>query len=359
MSSPCPRLEPAEALAAWKPEAPRPLFAPVADAGLINRTWSVGEPTEAILQWVNPIFAPEIHFDIDAATRHLETRGLRTPRLLPTADGRLYLPDPGAGCWRLQSFVPGRTVHRLDGPRQAAEAGSLVGRFHRALADYREPRHAPRRAIHDTPARMAELRSALEAGGDHPLAGAVEAVGTAILAAWDAWDGELDLPERLCHGDLKISNIRFDENARHALCLIDLDTLEPMPLAAELGDAWRSWTNPAGEDQPEKSHLDLELFTASARAFLDSAPPLGRLELQSLAPATERIALELSARFAADALRNDYFREDRDRFPQPGEHNLLRARGQLGLAISARSKRSACEAALGLNLSRPPSRQNS
>lgn len=303
----------------------------------------MGDPPSAVLQWVNPIFDPAIHEDIDRVTRRLLAQGLRTPRLRRTVLGELCLVDPEAGTWRVMDFIPGRTFHRLDQPARAAEAGRLVGRFHAALADWAPQSCAPRRDIHDTPARMAELRRALDAAGEHPLAGPARELGVRILDAWAAWDGPLDLPERTCHGDLKISNVRFDEAGERAICLIDLDTVGPLSLSCELGDAWRSWCNPAGEDDPERVRFDFALFEASARAFLEAGPPLDPEERQSLVPGIERICLELAARFCADVVNNDYFREDRHRFPIPGEHNLVRARSQFALAKAARERRADCE----------------
>ena len=341
MPSPPPSdaFDPAAALACWRR---RGALRPV-EGGLINRTWTVDEPPSAVLQWVNPIFDPRVHLHVEAVTRHLAAAGLTTPRLVPTPAGRLWIEN-AEGCWRLETYVDGRTVDRLAGPAQAAAAGELVGRFHAALASWRGELHAPPRRIHDSPARMAELAGALAACDGHPLAAEARAVGGEILAAWAAWEGELELPERLCHGDLKVSNVRFDAAGGRALCLIDLDTLEPMPYASELGDAWRSWCNPAGEDAPEESRLDLALFAAAARAWLAAAPPLAERERASLVPGLERIVLELAARFAADAVRNRYFHEDRERWPQPGAHNLVRARGQLRLARSARAQRATCAA---------------
>ena len=335
-------LEPHEALRSWQQVSsgsPRP--AP--DAGLINRTYLVGDPPTAVLQWVNPIFDASIHHDIAALTEHLAASGLDTPKLLPTREGALSLDD-SEGSWRLLSYVPGRTVHRLDGPELAFEAGRLVGRFHAAVADWDHRFVAPRRNIHDTPARMAELESALDAAENHPLADDVRRIGDEILTAWRAWDGSLDQPERPCHGDLKISNLRFDADGR-GLCLIDLDTIGPMSIAAEMGDAWRSWCNPVPEDQPDSASFDLDRFRASARGWLSTAPPLTDSERIALVPAIERIALELAARFAADALRNSYFWEDRERFSQPGQHNLMRCRGQLAFARSAHAQRSQAEEA--------------
>ncbi|MCK6505624.1 phosphotransferase [Myxococcota bacterium] len=335
-------MEARDALAAWRRSGPLQ----DADDGLINRTWLVGptdSPPQAVLQWVNPIFDARVHDDIEAVTAWLARKGLPTPRLLRTPDGALSVADDQRGRWRLYSFVPGRTLHRLRDPAMAHQAGALVGRFHAAMADWPGAFVAPRRNVHDTPARMADLRAALDAADGHPLEGPARAVGQSLLDAWARWEGRLDLPERPAHGDLKISNLRFAADGPEAVCLLDLDTLGPLPLAVELGDAWRSWCNPAGESEPEAATFDEELFAASAQGWLAEGPRLDAAELADLVPGIERICLELAARFCADAVRNGYFREDRDRWPQPGAHNLVRARTQLHLAGSARAAAVRCQ----------------
>ena len=45
-------------------------------------------------------------------------------------------------------------------------------------------------------------------------------------------------------------------------------------------------------------------------------------------------------------MRNSYFREDTQRYPQAGTHNLARARTQLALARAARQVRPACESVI-------------
>ncbi len=332
-------MKPTEALTSWGREGP---VRRSPDDGLINCTWVVGEPPAAVLQWVNPIFDPRIHRDIAAITARLLAAEVPAPRLLPTTAGGLWA-EREDGCWRLMSHLPGRTLHRLQSRRQAAEAGALVGRFHAALAGWDYAFEATGRDIHDTPARIAELRAALEAAAGHPLEVPCRRLGAAILGDWARWDGDLDLPRRICHGDLKISNLRFD--GVRAVGILDLDTLGRVCLGCEMGDAWRSWCNPAGEDDPDHARFDVALFTASAGAWLAHGPLLEERERRALVPGIERICLELAARFCADAVENSYFREDRERFPgPPGSHNLLRARGQLTLARSARQARSECEA---------------
>lgn len=326
-----------EALSRWGLDLP---LSPAPDAGLINRTWLVGEPPQAVLQWVNPIFKPSVHLDIEAITARLAERGLPTPRLLRDAAGALWIEDESA-CWRLMTFIPGRTLHRLDGPERAAAAGRLVGRFHAATAGWDYAFQHRRPGAHDTLAHMATLRAALDEADGHPLAGPARELGAGILLDWDRWEGDLDQPARVCHGDLKVSNLRFDPSGRDAVCLLDLDTMAALPLSVEMGDAWRSWCNPAGEEDPEASRFDLSLFQASAQAWLSEVGPLSDQERASLVPGVERICLELAARFCADAIRNSYFREDRERHPQRGAHNLLRARSQHQLARSAKAQRAA------------------
>lgn len=337
---PAPALPSAQVSRHWFGSTP---IRPLPDGGLINQTFVVGAPSIAALQWLNPIFPAAVNHDIDAVTSHLASQGLITPRVLRTQDGELWVDDPGGGCWRVLSWVPGRTVHRVDSAALAYAAGSTLGRFHNALHSWDPVRVAPVRQIHDTQARMDELESALRSSHDHPLFASVEPVAAEVLERWSTWAGSTTLPQRTCHGDPKISNIRFSTGDDTGICMIDLDTVGPQSLDCELGDAWRSWCNPAGEDDPDAARVDLERFAASAAGFLDHAPTLHPDEASALVGGLERICLELAARFARDALLNSYFKEDRQRFPAVGAHNLHRAQGQLVLARDARAQRRACD----------------
>ena len=317
---------------------------PAASPGLINGTWMV---SAGVLQWVNPIFSHDVNRDIAAITGHLAGRGMPTPSLLPGEGGRIWLPDPDGGCWRMLTFIPGRTISRIRDPQTAAAAGRLVGRFHAALSDCTHTFIAPSRDIHNTPQRMADLQEALAAHPTHRLRDEVAPMAAAILHGWDAWVERWGvpgaLPVRVCHGDLKVSNIRFAADSLEGICMVDLDTLCRQSLSVELGDAWRSWCNPAGEDDPTAATFSLAHFEASARAWMSQAPALGAEERESLTGGVERICLELAARFCADTLNNSYFREDRTRWPEEGRHNLLRTQGQLSLAAAAAAHQADCE----------------
>ena len=160
---------------------------------------------------------------------------------------------------------------------------------------------------------------------------------------WRRLEAPTRLPARVGHGDLKVSNLRFAAGAPVATAVLDLDTMARTTLDVELGDALRSWCNTASEDATV-ARLDVDLFAAAVGGYLAVAATwITRAEVAALVAGTERVCLELSARFAADALRERYFGWDRAVARARGEHNLLRARGQLDLARRVAERRAELE----------------
>jgi Ser/Thr protein kinase RdoA (MazF antagonist) len=320
---------PPDLLAAWGLEEAR--CTPVG-SGHINRTWRV-EPARGeevrILQRMSPIFGPELQEDIEAITSHLESAGLLTPRLVRTRTGALWTTDVRGAVWRLLTCVPGETLLSVDSPARCRAAGELLGRFHRALWDCPWRFRHRRFGVHDTPRHLARLRQALAEQRSHRHFAEVEPVAQGILEAASDLALPDGLPERVVHGDPKISNVIFGPRGE-ALCLVDLDTLARMPLAVELGDALRSWGSSRGEEV--EGPLDLELCRAALAGY---AAAIGDLptaaEWRAIPAAVLLIAVELAARFCTDALEESYFGWDRQRFSSASEHNLVRARAQLSL----------------------------
>ena len=240
--------------------------------GLINRSYLLtrGDGGRAVLQAVNAIFPPEMHGNIVAVTERLAAAGLVTPRLLPTRDGRPYVNAAGGGLWRLLTHIDGVSFDVVGSPDAGARgrrAGRPVSR-RRRRADPRVRRHARRRPRHAPPPGAAGRgrRDARRAPPDRRGRGRSRDAILAGAAALAPLPCPSTLPPRICHGDLKFNNILFagrtpPADAR-AVCLIDLDTVGPLSLAFELGDAWRSWCNRAGEDDVN-AVLDLEIMRAS------------------------------------------------------------------------------------------------
>lgn len=315
------------------------------DSGLINQTVGLGRQGRlvAILQRLNTaIFAPTVHLDIDAVTRWLVGKGMPTPEIVPTKTGQLWHEDEAGGCWRLLTPVGDVTHHQLTSPAMAHEAGALVGRFHAATADLHHDFVFTRPGAHDTDAHMAALRLTLMTGRQHRHYAAVSRLADELFDAWQDWSGATTLPTRLIHGDLKVSNLRFDHNDR-GVALIDLDTLANGTLDLELGDAFRSWCNPAGENAAQV-RVDVDLFASAVKGYL-AEHPLDAEAREAIVPGLHRICLELSARFARDAIEETYFGFDPS-FGSRGDHNLLRAAGQAALARSVHAHRAELNAAL-------------
>lgn len=325
---------PDEVAAAWDWAVPDVEIAPLA-GGLINATYAVrrGGAAIAVIQRLHPIFGGAVNLDIDAITSHLAARGLVTPRLIRTRDGRAW-HDHG-GVWRALSWVDGETVHTVPGPAWAEAGGALVGAFHRAITDLSHDYVFARVGVHDTAAHLARLADGI-AAGDDPVA---IALGREILDAARELPDMPAVPRRHCHGDLKISNLLFAAAPLRGVCLVDLDTIGLSTMAFELGDAMRSWCNPHGEDAGRVG-FDLAVFAAAIRGFRDVADPVVTAdEKRSIVIGLETVCLELAARFAVDLFRDEYWGWDPARFPSRRAHNLVRAEGQLALGRAVRAAR--------------------
>ncbi len=315
--------------------------------GLINRTFVVDgtEGPAAVVQRLHPVFSGVVNEDIDAVTAHLARKGLPTPRPLRTDDGALWVDDDEGRPWRALSYVEGECFHSVPSPAAAREAGRLVARFHAALADLAHDYRHVRAGVHDTPKHLAALRAALADHRGHRLHAEVDALARPLLAAADRLPDLQRLPLRHAHGDLKISNLLFRGGAGH--CLVDLDTLGRMIWPFEMGDALRSWCNPAGEDT-DRAAVDPDLFAAAVEGYGEGAPGLASPdEARALVAGLASICLELSARFLADALAERYFGFDAARYATRGDHNLARGAGQWRLFESVMAAREPLERVAG------------
>ncbi len=336
---------PSEVVAAWG--WTQAAIEPVT-GGLINETFRVtlDGTAIAVLQRLHPVFGREVNLDIEALTQRLLAKHLSTPWLVRTLRGDAWLEHEGR-VWRALTYIEGVSVAAVPDPSWADAAGECVGRFHRAVADWQHTYAFARAGVHDTAAHLARLRDHVVRGGD---AEALELGREILEAAVGLPPLDLALPRRHCHGDLKISNVRFTvvptipgqaPKPVYANCLVDLDTIGQGTLAFELGDAMRSWCNPLGEDAGSVG-FDVAIFEAAIRGFRRVADSLvTAAERRSILDGLETVCLELAARFAVDVFRDDYFGWDAARFPSRRAHNLVRARGQLALGLSVRGARPA------------------
>lgn len=308
----------------WRDEQLAPL-----SGGLINTTYVVtgDRGPIAVLQKLHPIFGADVNLDLEAVTAHLAARGMETPRLIRTLDGRAYVEADGV--WRATTFVEGVAVATVPDLAWAEAGGVLVGTFHRAVADLHYEYKFTRAGVHDTAKHLARL-SAFDG----------ELV-TQILAAARELPTLEPQPLRHVHGDLKISNLLFRTEPVRGAALVDLDTLAKGTLAFELGDAMRSWCNPHGEDAGHVK-FELPIFGAAVGGFRTVADDIvTEAERAAVAIGLETVCVELAARFCVDMFEDRYFGWDPKRFASRVEHNRVRAEGQLALAHDVRAQRAA------------------
>jgi len=306
----------------------QPAITPVA-AGLINHTWQVEEQgNKYILQRLNPMFSTEIHQDIAIVTDHLDTRGIITPRLVQTRDNRLY-HQGGCRLWRLYHYIEGITFNAVEKPAIAFQSGLTLARFHQGLLDLDYRFQHSRSGVHDTQRHIQALQTALQAKQAHSRYKDILPLAQEILEWSKILPTLPELTARKVHGDPKINNFLFDKSTEQGICMLDFDTLGNMTLPLELGDAMRSWCNPAGENS-DHAFFSLENFSAGVEGYASQATSfILPAEWQTIIVATRIIYIELATRFCADALNESFFSWDQTRFGSHSEHNQIRATSQL------------------------------
>ena len=259
----------------------------------------------------------------------------RALQFLRTRDGLPYVENEG-GFWRVYRYIS--HAHTYDFISDAAyfsQAGRAFGEFQQRLSDF--PAGSLVETIphfHDTPKRMQDLQKAIEenkAGRVSEVRPEIDFILNRQQQAGiivEALQNKL-IPYRVTHNDTKINNVLFDDTTDEPICVIDLDTVMPGSSLYDYGDAIRSGSNAAGEDEEDLSlvRFDLPLFEAFTRGFLDKAGSQLTAQEIALFPMAARIlTLELCARFLTDYLNGDvYFK-----VKKPG-HNLIRTRNQIEL----------------------------
>lgn len=300
--------------------------------GRINQTFLVEGPSEKyILQKLHNVLKPELLHDFNIVTEHLGKGGFTTPRLVKTKAGEfgLFRNDD---IWRMLTYIPGSSYERGISPQLAENAAALVGTFHNTLSDLEHEFQHKIPDFHNTPVIMDKLRKTVEEHRGSEKYESLSPLVEHILGAYEDTDKKMHvLPDRIIHGDLKISNIRFDENGQSAVSLLDLDTLGRDKIPVDLGDAIRSWCNLSDEGDMTSAEFNLNIFEHMMRGYLGSAGFLTQEEKQSIPEGVETMILELAARFVVDAFKESYFRLDEARYPNLYKQNKNKAITQLNL----------------------------
>ncbi|MCP4848119.1 MAG: aminoglycoside phosphotransferase family protein [Verrucomicrobiaceae bacterium] len=335
--------DPVEILAQFATGAPPPVHLSPLGAGHINDTFLVGtDSARFILQRINAAIFPDAATLMDNFSRittHLRSRGATTLELIPTVEDVSFHRDAGGDAWRLVRYIENtRTATVPPTPQQAYCAAAAYGEFARHLCDLPGPRlHEVIPGFHDTPRRLGDFLSALEADPQGRTDGAREEI-EAILEHRD-WCpviagaiAEGSVPERIVHNDAKLDNVLFDTKTGKVACVIDLDTVMPGSFLHDFGDLVRSAAATAAEDETDLNRVtaDQEIIDHLTNGFLHGCGDMLTARERELLPlAGKFVAHEQAMRFLTDYLLGDPYYK----IHHPG-HNLERARNQLQLVKS-------------------------
>lgn len=327
---------------------------PIGD-GLINDTFLVTTDIgkRYVLQRINNDIFKDIDLlqsNIEKVTSHIRAklieRGVtdvdrRVLHFLHTRDGKPYLYN-GGSYWRLMDYISDSVTYQTINAEYSYIAGKAFGDFQNMLSDLDETLEEVIPCFHNIEFRLQQLREAV----CNDVVGRLSEVQDLVDAIEERTDKmclgerlyrEGKLPKRVCHCDTKVNNILFDVNG-NVLCVIDLDTVMSSFVFSDYGDFLRSAANTGAEDDQDLSRVgfDMVIFEAFTKGYLESTPFLLDVERDNLPYAVLLFPYMQCVRFLADYLNGDTYYKI-----QYPTHNLVRAKAQWQLFLSAELQESA------------------
>lgn len=316
--------------------------------GLINDTFFVtteGDKPNYILQRKNKnIFTdiPSMMQNIYKVTTHLKKkiteRGGDPLRealtVTPTKDGKLFYKDEEGEYWAACLYIEDTvTYHIADTAQLAMQGGKGIGQFQAMLSDMNETLVDILPGFHNMRFRLKQWDEVLKkdpVGRKAKVAKEIEWVESRrdeMMKLWTAFE-EGKIPVRITHNDTKISNILFDKNG-NVLCVIDLDTVLSSTCLNDYGDAIRSYTNTAAEDETDLSKVEMkmDIFKGYTEGYIsETVSFLNEYEKQFLAFSAKYITYEQLLRFLMDYIDGDHYYKVKN-----DTHNLVRSHVQYKL----------------------------
>ncbi|MCQ2143732.1 MAG: aminoglycoside phosphotransferase family protein [Bacteroidales bacterium] len=316
--------------------------------GFINDTFTIktgeGSP-DYLLQRKNHLVFPDVPAMMDnivAVTEHIKKKVAdpmrETLTVVDTKDGKHYYKDEDGNYWAVCVFIEGTMSYfTADSPALAREGGIGIGRFQSLLSDFKTPLAEVIKGFHNMRWRFVQWDEALKAD----KAGRAASLATEIgwiesrreeMMKFQSLVEDGTIPTRVSHNDTKISNILFNASDRSVLCAIDLDTVMSSTVLNDVGDALRSYTNTAAEDEPDlsKVSMSMDMFKAYIEGYLSEAGSfLTPIEKEYLAFSGIFITFEQVLRFLMDYIDGDTYYKIK--YP---EHNLVRTHSQYSLLES-------------------------
>jgi Ser/Thr protein kinase RdoA (MazF antagonist) len=264
-----------------------------------------------------------------------------------TLNGEFIFKDEEENYWRVFDFIENsKSYDRVENPDLAYEGGKAYGWFIKMLNDF--PVNTLVETIprfHDMEFRLDNFQKALNS---NPAGRAGEVMMEIDFVLERAEEMKQiqnlgrqgKIPQRVTHNDTKINNVLFDQEGK-GICVIDLDTVMPGYVHYDFGDAIRTFTNTADEDEKDlaKVSISLPLFEAFTKGFLSETKAiLTPAEIENLVLSARTMTFIIGLRFLTDYIDGDVYYKTY----YPG-HNLVRSKVQFHLVESMETQMSVME----------------
>jgi Ser/Thr protein kinase RdoA (MazF antagonist) len=321
--------------------------------GHINKTFRVkrdGKPVYILQQINTGIFInPDLLMsnyrlvtETLSAYRWPESVNLKVPEIIPTYDGKDYSIDNQSNCWRLITYIDGTDINMVTRDEHTAYEGGLAfGAFLKGVSGI-DPisLHPILPDFHSFEKRYGDFITSLKSDpiGRVALVSEeiefVKARHSAMLQIPDLIAAGI-IPKRVVHNDTKLTNVIFSVDVK-AVGVIDLDTVMSGSALFDFGDAIRSCTNPANEDEQELTRVIFRIgfFEAFSKGYLESSNGLlTKVEIDLLPESALLLTFIIGIRFLTDYLNGDVYYQT-----QYADHNLVRTRVQFRLLSQMESQ---------------------
>lgn len=322
-------------------------LSPITD-GLINTTYLLEDKDRKkkfILQKINHhVFKqPEVivnnHLMINELLRSNNYQ-FQIIEPIPSLTHKLLVKDVNDEPWRMLSFVE-NSITFLTAPslQTAFEAAKAFSYFLSIVNTEKLP------AIEDTlpnflnfEKRIADYKKALENAAPYlkENAKAEIEITNQLISLPDQWivmEKTHQIPKRIIHADVKISNILFDQNHK-PLAVIDLDTMMISTILYDFGTMIQSYTNRTYEDDGSaENNFNPEMYKVVKEGFLFYLKEKLTPEESAHLDYAAQVAIYIQeVRFLTDYLNGSLYYSTR--YP---EHNLDRTKNQLELLKGLRT----------------------
>ena len=215
--------------------------------------------------------------------------------------------------WRVSRYIEGETHHVCNSLEMAFNAAEALAEFHFHLQDLDvKSIVTPIPGFCDFKFRIEEFKKATIFGNqDRRLIGdeLIQEITANIYIIQSYIDLVKHIPQRVIHGDPKLSNFLFDKTNENVISLIDIDTIMPGTILYDFGDMVRSFSNNLKEDDSSSTvAFNQEVYDALFNGYIKIAQEfITDQESKNLSLAALCVALVQSIRFLTDYLNDDSY----------------------------------------------------